>query len=37
MIEFRYDDVECLKCGSIGLTSTGNCRKCFQHHKVVID
>jgi len=35
--EFRYDDVQCLKCGYVGLMSTGNCRKCYQGHKIHAD
>jgi len=35
--EFWYDEVKCLKCGNIGLTSTGNCRRCYQGHKIHAD
>jgi len=35
--EFRYDDVECLKCGNIGLTSDGHCRECFHDHKIEVE
>jgi len=34
-VEFIFDEVECQKCGNVGLTSTGNCRNCYQAHKVV--
>jgi len=33
----NLDDVKCLHCGNIGLTSTNHCKKCYGDHKVVID
>jgi len=37
--EYRFREVQCLKCKSIGLLSNGLCRvpNCGCHHKVVID
>ena len=33
----NLDDVRCLHCGHIGLTSTNHCKMCYGDHKVVID
>jgi len=35
--EFRYDEVKCLKCGNVGLTGDGHCRKCYQDHKIEVE
>ena len=37
--EYRFREVQCLKCKSIGLLSSGLCRvpDCGCQHKVVID
>ena len=33
----NLDDVRCLHCGHIGLTSTNHCKMCYGDHKVEID
>ena len=33
----NLDDVRCLHCGHIGLTSTNHCKMCYGDHKVVIE
>ena len=33
----NLDEVECLECGHIGLTSHAHCRKCYRGHFVSID
>jgi len=33
----NLDDVTCLHCGRIGLTSTNHCKTCYGDHIVVID
>jgi hypothetical protein len=33
----NLDEVECLHCGHIGLTSHNHCRSCFGDHKIEIE
>ena len=33
----NLDEVKCLHCGHIGLTSTNHCKQCYGDHKVVIE
>lgn len=33
----NLDEVTCLHCGHIGLTSTNHCKKCYGDHVVTIE
>lgn len=35
--EKNLDDVKCLHCGHIGLTSTNHCKKCYGDHVISIE
>ena len=36
-VEKNLDEVTCMDCGHMGLTSHGHCRQCFAGHKLVIE
>jgi hypothetical protein len=32
-----FDEIQCLKCKSVGLNKYRFCKRCDQQHEVIID